>query len=309
MNKPLFIVMSFLSFLWNVQLAIAEGDTRFQVYVPDTQQEGGLTIQKAMRLALPTLWQRVVPTQSLEKASRLRGRTSLVLQMKRNGKGVNLVFNPVQVQTYLRQYHITMMVERAHWNLNVVLDGFTGASSALAADLMDYSDAISDALGIQLDSQGRKLELRFTQVIGTDGTVQIEADISPPFSIPCLTCQSRQPVQGDLSGQLQIWLNRILRDLRDVSNARLADGGNDGSSLYITIISDASLAAQISLEQLLQQQSEVVSVIPTMIQQESRQYRVVLREADDSWVSSWFASYGMTAVKQPPSSPSQWLIE
>lgn len=307
MNAPRLIALIFLSLLWHVQVAFAAPDTRFQVYVPHTE-EAGLTVREAMTLALPTLWQRVVPRQNLEKAARLRGRTSLVLQFKRNGKGVNLVFNPVQVQAYLRQNHITMIVEQPHWNLDVVVDGFGGAGYALAADLMDYSGVISDALGFQFDTQGRKLGLTFSQVTDVYGEVQIEVDISGAFPASVLR-ETRQPVQANLNDQLQAWLRHILRDIRDISSARWASWDHGASNLYITVMSDASLAGQVSLEQLLLQQSEVVSVIPTMIQKESRQYRVVLREENDSWVSSWFASYGMTAVKQPLSSPSQWLVE
>lgn len=296
------MLTSFLS----AGLAAAEADSRFHIHV--SQEGESLNVTTAMKSALPTLWQRVVPTQSLEKTALLRGRTSLVLQFKRNGSGADLVFNPVQVQAYLRQNNITMIAEQPHWNLSIVFDGFGEADTNMAVDLMGYSYSISDALGFQLDSQGRKLGLTFTQVMDVYGAAHVQVDVSGAFSTRILR-ETKQPVQDYLSYQLQAWLDEILREIRDAYSSGLVRFHDDATNLYITVMSDASLAGQVSLEQLLAQQAEVLSVIPSVMQKESRQYRIILRDADDSWVESWFASYGMTAVKQPVGSASQWLVE
>ncbi|MDQ6984277.1 MAG: hypothetical protein Q9M44_06145 [Ghiorsea sp.] len=294
------------SFLSAGLVTAAEADARFHVHV--SQEGESLNVATAMKSALPTLWQRVVPTQSLEKTALLRGRTSLVLQFKRNGMGADLVFNPVQVQAYLRQNNITMIVERPHWNLSIVLDGFVEAGTNMAADLMGYSYSVSDALGFQLDSQGRKLGLTFTQVMDVYGATHVQVDVSGAFSTSILR-ETKQPIQDYLSYQLQAWLDTILREIRDAYSSELVRFQDVATNLYITVMSDASLAGQVSLEQLLAQQAEVLSVIPSVMQKESRQYRIIIRDADDSWVESWFASYGMTAVKQPVGSTSQWLVE
>jgi len=299
-------ILMLTSFLSAGLAAAVEVDPRFHIHV--SQEGESLNVTTAMKLALPTLWQRVVPTQSLEKSALLRGRTSLVLQFKRNGMGADLVFNPVQVQAYLRQNNITMIVERPHWNLSIMLDGFGEANTNTAADLMGYSYSISDALGFQLDSQGRKLGLTFTQVMDVYGATHVQVDVSGAFSTRILR-ETKQPIQDYLSYQLQAWLDTILREIRDAYSSELVRFQDDATNLYITVMSDASLAGQVSLEQLLAQQAEVLSVIPSVMQKESRQYRIILRDADDSWVESWFASYGMRAVKQPVGSTSQWLVE
>ncbi|MDX8382388.1 MAG: hypothetical protein R8M14_09800, partial [Ghiorsea sp.] len=83
----------------------AEIDSRFHIHVA-SEKDVVLTVADAMKLALPTLWKRVVPIESMPQANRLSGRTSLVLQFKAVKHGVDLVFNPVQVKSYLQGYGV-----------------------------------------------------------------------------------------------------------------------------------------------------------------------------------------------------------
>ncbi|HID37657.1 MAG TPA: hypothetical protein EYP39_09855 [Ghiorsea sp.] len=306
--KMFIVVLTMLVGLLSVTpLLAAEDDARFQIHV---LQEGnkGLTVQEAMTLALPVLWQRVVPMQNLEKAKLLRGGTSLVLQFKRDSRGVNLVFNPVQVQAYLQRNNIVMIPESPYWNLQIDVHRFTESDVNMANDLINYSYSISEDFGFHLGSHGRSLKLGFSQLVDAYGEVQLQVDVQGAFSANILS-ETKQLPRGDLSYQLQSWVEKTLLEIRDAYSLDLIQFHDDTSSIYITVTSDLTLAAQVSLEQLLSRQPAVKAVIPMLLQKESKQYRVILKDADDSWVESWFASYGMAAVKQPQGSASQWMVE
>ncbi len=306
MKLTFFVALVFLVAFSSVQAVAVENDARFHIHLPQ-EEKRGLTVYEAMTLALPVLWQRVVPVQSLEKANTLKGSTSLVLQFKQSNRGVSLVFNPVQVQTYLQRNHIMMIPERPYWNLSIGVQRFVEPDMSMAEELMSFSHNISDKFGFQLGAHGRKLHLSFSQVLDVYGETNIQVEVQGAFSSDVLSEQV-QPERGYLSYQLQSWVKSILLEIRDAYSLGTIQFNDDASSIYIAVTSDLTLASQVSLEQLLRKQPAVKSVIPILLQKASKQYRVILRDTDDSWVESWFASYGMTALKQPQGS-IQWVIE
>ena len=296
-----------LSLLLVVNASAAGNDARFQIRVQqaaDTQ----LTLQEAMTLALPTLWQRVVPVQSMKKAASLKGRTSLVLQFKQVHQGFDLVFNPVQVQSYLQQFGIQMIAEYPHWNLAIEVRDFNGSDAGLGSELKNYSYSIADELGFTLSERGRKLLLSFEQVYDVYGEAKVRANVGGTFSDFALS-EVEQPIQGYLSYQLQSWVRSILREIRDAYSLGAFDFNKNNSDLYITVVANLPLAGQVSFEGFLSENPEVIQVVPVLLQKESMRYHVILRDADDAWVEAWFASYGMSAVKLVGENMNEWIIE
>jgi len=285
----------------------ADIDSRFHIHV--TPDEGAVvTVAEAMELALPTLWKRVVPIESLDKVSRLRGRTSLVLQFKAVKHGVDLVFNPVQVKAYLDGFGVQMILEEPHWKLDVAVVGFSEADGKTAMDLMNYSYSMTDEFGFKLSPRGRKLQLTFAPVVDVYGQSLLHVDVQGDFSSSLLD-ETSQPSEGYLSYQLQAWVSQILLKVRDAYSLGTLKFDDANSELLITVESDLTLASQISLEQALLNEPNVTKVVPVLLQKERRQYRIVLRNGDDHWLEGWFAAYGLTAVKQPEGSVSQWLVQ
>lgn len=282
-------------------------DARFHIQVQQSA-DARLTVKDAMTLALPTLWKRVVPTESMVKAARLKGRTSLVLQFKAINHGVSLVFNPVQVGRYLAGFGITMIPEQPQWNLDISVVGFSEQDNNTARELMNYSYGIADELGFALTPRGRKLQLIFAPVVDEYGEALIHVNLQGDFSSDLLR-ETDQLANGYLSYQLQAWTDQILRDIRDaysLGNLTFEDSTTD---IMVTIEGDDTLATQVMLEQALSDEPHVVALVPVLLQRLRRQYRLVLKDADDSWLEPWFAAYGLTAMKQPEGSASQWLVQ
>ncbi len=284
----------------------AEVDTRFHIQVQQST-DTRLTLEEAMRQALPILWKRVVPTASLAKAETLSGRTSLVLQFKAINHGVSLVFNPVQVEKYLARFGITMIPEQPQWDLNISVVGFSEQDSNTARELMNYSYGIADELGFALTPRGKKLNLTFAPVVDEYGDILIHASIQGDFSSDLLR-ETDQPVRGYLSYQLQAWTDQILREIRDAYSQGLTFEHNT-TDVMITLEGDDTLATQVMLEQALSDDPHVVALVPVLLQKLRRQYRLILNDEDDTWLEPWFAAYGLTAMRQPEGSTSQWLVQ
>jgi len=301
-----FVVL--ISCFWAAVPAMAaDVDSRFHIQVKQPS-EARLTVKDAMTLALPALWKRVVPIQSIDKTYKLKGRTSLVLQYKVMNQGVSLVFNPVQVERYLAGFGIRMIPELPQWKLNIAVVGFSENDSDTARELMNYSYAMADEFGFALTPRGRKLDIIFAPVVDEYGEVLIHANVGGDFSSDLLKETDRQAV-GYLSYQLQDWTDEILKDIRDAYALGTLAFEDVSSVVMITVEGDDSLATQVMLEQALRDEPEVTALVPVLLQRLRRQYRLTLKDEDDAWLEQWFAGYGLTAVRQPEGSASQWLVQ
>lgn len=302
-------VLLLLSQLFSLTPAWAEGaDARFHVRVYSEDSSARLTVNDAMRLALPTLWQRVVPRQGLKQAAKLKGRTSLVLQFKADKRWVDLVFNPVQVQRYLAGFGVAMITPQPKWDLDVQVIGFGQDDANLARELMNYSYAKADKRGFLITPNGRKLNLIFQPAVDVYGESVIKVDVQGAFTDDVLV-ETQQVTRGYLSYQLQVWLEDILLSIRDAYSLSTLNFKDTSKEVVVTIESNLPLTYQVALEEALVQQAQVVSVVPVLLQKMRKQYRIVMKDSDDTWLESWFSVYGMTAVRQPLGSSSQWLVQ
>ncbi|MDX8382535.1 MAG: hypothetical protein R8M45_00540, partial [Ghiorsea sp.] len=105
------------------------------------------------------------------------------------------------------------------------------------------------------------------------------------------------------------WLQQILREIRDAYSRGNIDFKEESSLTLLTIEATHSLSTQVMLEQALKNHPTVLSLTPTLLQQARRQYRLQLRDGDDSWIASWFAGYGLQASQQTEGSFSDWLVQ
>ncbi len=306
--------MKYIAFLFMVFISFStsgwaeDADARFHIRVYPTEDNPRLSVNDAMRLALPTLWKRVVPTQGLDKASRLKGRTSLVLQFKADKRWVDLVFNPVQVQRYLAGFGIAMVNQQPKWDLSIQVRGFDQDDASLARELMNFSYTMADKQGFLLTPKGRKLQLSFQPSADAYGQPMISVDVQGAFSTDILA-ETQQMPQAYLSYQLQAWLQDILLQIRDAYSLGTLHFKDTSKEMMITIESDLPLTSEVALEEALVRQAHVVSVTPVLLQKMRRQYRIVMKDDDDSWVESWFSAYGMQAIRQADGSESQWLVQ
>jgi len=284
-----------------------EVDSRFMI---ELHEEEGveLDIQSATELALPILWQRVVPTKDIEKANALPTPTSLLLTFKTVKYGVKMVFNPNQVSSFLARYHITMIPKQPHWNFSVHAVGLSDSDEALSADLLNYTFGISDEFGFRLGSRGKKLQVLFAPVADAYGELFVHADVQGSFSAELLS-QTDIQAKGFVAIQVQDFLHKILLEVRDAYIMDEPILGETASSVLVTIESVFSLSTQVMMEQALSKHPAVLSVVPTLLQKARRQYRIQLRDGNDKWIESWFAGYGLMASRQAEGSVDDWLVQ
>ncbi len=285
----------------------ASVDQRFLVEL--NQEEAiGLDLQGAMKLALPTLWKRVVPFAELERANTLQGSASLVLQFKAVKYGVKLVFNPNQVRSYLAKYRITMIPERPHWNLSVFTQGLSDTDEELSRELLNYGHNIADEFGFELSQRGKTLQLIFTPVSDADGETLLHVDVQGAFSADLLS-QTDIKADGYASYQLQTFLDKILLEIRDAYSLDEAVFQETAGDILLTIEADHALTTQVMLEQALKRHPAVIALVPTLLQKSRRQYRLKLRDGNDDWLEEWFTAYALTAARQVALPAEQKIAE
>ena len=285
----------------------AETDPRFLIELQE--QEGvALDIQSATEQALPILWKRVVPSADLERAYKLPAVTSLLLQFKPVKHGVKMVFNPIQVRQYLVAYKINMIPVQPYWNLSVFSLGISDSDEQLSTDLLNYSYSMSDEFGFRLGPRGKKLQIMFSSVNDPYGELILHADVQGAFP-PDLLSQTDMKLAGFASVQTYDFLNQILREIRDAYSLGKMTFEDVSTDVLLTIELEYSLASQVMLEQALRTHPSVVNVIPTLLQKARRQYRIQLRDGNDQWLESWFARYGLVAIRQPEGSVDDWLVQ
>jgi len=284
----------------------AAADERFLVSLQD-ESASELTIRQATKLALPVLWARVVPFAALEKSKSWPVATSLVLRFKPTSYGADVEFNPNQVRKFLHKRGVKMIQQQPYWNLSVHVLGFAEQGNMLAKDLLNSAYEMADTYGFALGANGRKLMLTFSPVADVYGELQLHVDVQGDFSANMLE-ETNVPMQAYTEYQLQSFLKQVLLNIRD---AYQDDMKFDAVSnvVLLRIEAEHELASQVMLEQALLKLAVVESIVPTLLQKQRREYRLVLRDGDDSWVPSWFAAYGMKATKQPEGSLYDWLVE
>ncbi|MDQ6989649.1 MAG: hypothetical protein Q9M19_07180 [Mariprofundaceae bacterium] len=290
------------------QVAHAAVDVRMQVELG--QSAVGLDMQAVNALALPTLWQKVVPLVDLRKAQSLQPSTALVLQFSPFKNGVKMVYNPSQVRRFLQQHGIAMIPYQPHWNLTVQALAFPAANVHLEARLMEDSAYLAETMGFRLSPRGRKLALMFTPSHDVYGKNMLHVGVQGAFTADLLS-QTAIFLAEDVSltEQLQAWLHDILGEIRDVYSLGAMQFTETNAETTLTIEGEHSLSTQVMLEQALLAHPAVVTLIPTLLQQNRRQYRLLLRDGATSWLQPWFAEYGLTANQQVADSFTDWLVQ
>jgi len=305
--RALFVCISVTLLMLACEVQASDMDKRFSVLLSQDDARS-LDIQSAMQLALPVLWQRVVPKSELEKAKSLKARTSLVLQFKSLRNGMNIVFNPSQVRSFLAKHQISMISELPQWNLSIAVMGFSSLDEQLSRDLLDYSHDISDEQGFDLSPRGKKLQLIFTPAMDAYGEAMIQVGVQGAFDASLLS-EVAVPAQGYTSYQLQGFLNQTLYDIRDAYSKDVMVFDDAVKQVLLTVDGEHPLSTQVLLEQAMKSHPAVLDMVPTLLQKERRQYRLYLRDGDDSWITSWFAAYGLVASQQQAGNHVGWLVE
>jgi hypothetical protein len=307
MNRLNVVSAAICAFFFVFEAEAVPVDSRFLIGL-NQEESVGLDIQTATERALPILWKRIVPVESFDKALGFPAATSLLLQFKTVKHGAKLVFNPNQVSSFLAKRGVKMITKQPSWNLSIFARGFSDSDAGLSQDLLSLSHVMADEYGFNLNPRGKTLQLIFSPVMDTYGEVFSHVEVQGDFSSELLS-QTDLPSEGYAAYQLQDFLHQVLVEIRDAYGLGKITFEESSSEVLLTIESEYSLASQVMLEQALAKHPFVERVIPTMLQKASRQYRIQLRNGDDTWLQEWFAGFGLTATKQPEGSIDDWRAE
>jgi len=289
-----------LLFFWMGAAQAADiGDTRFQVDLNFEDTGVAPSIPDQVQQALPQLWQRIVPQS--EQATWHNLQAMLLLKsIHPHGLSSTIIFNKQRVWQELKARKIPYIHSLPRFYITLdILDTLGRHNTPMEVELNTYINQISQQWGIQRNKSGTLLALH----------VQWLNDRQ--FYISVL--QQGHDSQGDQQHSvqdnhaIQALQTSLLNTLLRVRNQSLVqttiqqaqipeEQAVETLSFVLHIQGQTSLSHQILLENALQSDSRVISITPTHIEGKNQSYQVVVNQAPELWLESWFFQRGMTAT-------------
>ena len=287
----------------------ADTDPRMVVEVRADEQGKVPAVQEAIQLALPILWDRVVEDSARSTVSDSMRATTFLLRVVPQPDHVEVTFNQDRVWQYLDQKQVAYLKEPLRLNLKIEMMNSSGSGMPKTAEaLLTYAQGVAKARGILLDAGAPLLQAKWRWLDAAQVYLKVDGEsLLTGFS------ETRSMKAGDPLEQLQAWVQSLLIKARSayVTKTTLPaeptiEQPTDGTMvLLLTIEQPATLPAQVVFEDSLRQNSHVKLLVPTFLSGNSRQYRMVLHNADDSWLADWFRRRGMQAT----ATADGWLIQ
>jgi hypothetical protein len=290
-------------------------DARLRITIPhedmqDARPDTRMTDTKlALRLALPQLWDRIVPREMRSQADSITPNYGLVARIIPTGKQTVVEFNGKAVFRSLKDHHIPAIVMAPRFHLILKMRNSAGLEmSQTQILLMQEAKDLAAKWGIELadnapsivivwqwlDNQQIMLSLRGNSRLQEFSETRTIADADP------------LPVLSD-------WLKTTLLKARD---AYAFDAGNPGNistanvifdqQITLTIDRTTSLMAQIALEDALNNDPRVHHVLPVSLGAARQRYLLLLEGTDSSWLPEWFKRRGYRLVALPEGG---WLAQ
>jgi len=308
--------------------ALATADARMQVDVLASDEDGsGLhelhaNIRHAAELALPALWDRIIPRGARNS---MPAEVNALLFMQRaapTDKGVTVTFHDGRVLNYLKSGGLPYIEQEPVWSLSIQLSNESGnAMPQSASSLQAYAGESATHWGFKLDASGDSLVLQWrwlnrSQVnLTARGTSRLGE-----FS------ETRQLADGNPFPQLEAWLIEVLLDARDayagppaasapvsppgaITATTAASGQQETTSvepaeqprpaapdsyLLLSIERQASLPEQVLFEDDLRHDPRIINLSLRQVNRDGQQYRLLLTGSDDQWLVEWFRQRGLT---------------
>ena len=304
-----YVVLLTITLLALSTTSYADTDPRMVVEVGADEQGQVPAVQEAVQLALPTLWDRVVEESARASVSDSMKATSFLLRVVPHSDHVEVTFNQDRVWQYLDSKQVAYLKEPLRFNLQIQMINSSGnAMPKTAESLLTYAQGVAKAHGIVLDKSSPLLQANWRWLDGAQLYLKVDGESN-------LTgyTETRSMQAGDPLEQLQAWVAGLLMKARSTDPAQVATAAEptieqptDGTMvLLLTIEQSSTLATQVVFEDSLRQNSHVKLLVPTFLSANSRQYRMVLHTADDSWLAEWFRRRGMQAT----ATVDGWLVQ
>jgi len=304
-----YLILLTISMLMFSTYSYANTDPRMVVEVGADEQGKVPAVQEAIQLALPILWDRVVEDSARSLASDSMRATTFLLRVVPQSDHVEVTFNQERVWQYLDEKQIAYLKEPLQLNMQIEMVDSRGTTMSKTAEaLLAYAHEAAKARGIVFATDAPLLQARWRWLDGAQVYLKVEGQ----SRLTGFT-ETRSMQAGDPLEQLHAWIESLLIKARSTDPTEMAtfvepaiEQPTDGTMvLMLTIEQPATLPAQVVFEESLRQNSHVKLLLPTLLSSSSRKYRMVLHNADDSWLAEWFRRRGMQAT----ATMDGWLVQ
>ncbi len=296
-----FRILTAMLLLFGWQQAYASTDERMIIDLP-MNNETGTTLENfqndikgAAALALPQLWQRIIPQAAIKTVPKHVQAVRFLQRVVPTVDGVIVYFSRDRLFSWLDYKHIPYLPQTTVFSLQVQVFDSNGLPLQAEADaLYHYAVTTAPQWGYRLQQHAPKeLTLRWQLISSQEALLQVGGDTTlGAFS------DRRRFAPGSVSAQLTPWLHELLLRARDHSEATFSGDKPQANSIpsemiMLTIAHQSSLPEQVLLESDLRHDSHVLKLIPKRLNSEQQQYQLLLRANSLQWLSTWFHQHGM----------------
>jgi len=284
-------------------------------------------IRYAADLALPHLWDRIIPQHARSMVPENTSAIRFLQRAQPTATGVSVSFDPRRVLDFLQTSKIPVIPEQPAWNLDIRMRNAAGQNMAQSASMLqDYARQQAVDWGFGLNPQAASIIVQWRWLDNRQISLSIRGN-----SRLAEFQETRTLDPGDPLPQLQQWLVQTLLKARDayaigetqaetpvvattpavdIYGNPLIDAdpyANAGmpvtvadDSILISIEHQASLPEQVLFEDDLRRDPRVLSLLPRELNKNIQQYRVKLKEPTNTqWLSQWFAQHGLSLTQTP----------
>ena len=290
-------------------------DARLRVAIPledmqHVRSDAHLADTKlALRLALPQLWDRIVPREARPQADSIAPNYALVARILPSGKQVVVKFNDQAVFRTLKEHHIPAIIMAPRFHLVLNMRNGAGLEMSQTQNIL-MAEAKNFALGqgIKLTDNAPGLVITWQWLDNQQVTLALRGNSRlQEFS------ETRAITDADPLPALSVWLKGILLKARDAYafNGDSPENLNTANAtleqqVMLTIDRKTSLMAQVALEDALKSDPRVHRLLPVSLGLARQRYLLQLEGDDNSWLPEWFDRRGYRLAALPEGG---WLAQ
>ncbi len=271
--------------------ALAAEDIRMKVEIARQGTAGARpSLVAAMRQAVPTLWDRLIPREWRAEAENLTGTLNMVSRIVPARSTTLVEFNRQAVFDYLGRSHIAYLATVPGFHLAIRMQNSVGMPMHQTEGLLEqYALKIAVRWGIGLSETVPELIINWKWIDASRVQVTIRGDTRLHVSGQIRDIAGEDPLE-----YMQDWLEELLLQARDgyafTPGERQEKAGQQTESLAIWLFLDRplSLGEQVVLEDAIRSDSRVLRLIPHTYSNQRLRYRLVVRGLNASWVAEWF---------------------
>jgi len=302
-------ILGLLGLFLAMPLLAQADDARLRVVVTHentgvSQPDAALTV----RLALPVLWDRIVPVQMRTRADAIAPDYGLVARIIPGEEQTTVEFNGQSIFRMLRERRIPAIIMAPRFHLVIQVRSSDGlAMDQTRALLMEEAVRIASEQGIELGDNAPGLVAVWQWLDNRRVMFTLRGNTRlREFS------ETRDITDADPLPALKGWLKDILLRTRDAyafsagEPVTMNTGMASGHRLFLTVNRPARLPQQVTLEQALKNDPRVRSIRPLSLSKSRQRYLLQLEGTDSSWLPDWFGRHGYQLAALPG---GEWLAQ